>query len=816
MASWSVWPDVRVAARSLLKSPALAFVVVLTLAVAIGANTAIFSVVESVLLKPLPYPDETRIVRVAATVHERGTTRGDRGNAFSDRGYWHFANNNRSFEKFGASAGPVEVGLTGEGAARQVVAALMTLSAFEVLGVRPELGRFPTPEEDASGGAAIALLSHDLWVSQYAADPTIVGRVIYIDGGPREVIGVMPAHYDFPAADIDVWVPLRLNPASGNFSAHYLSAVARLAAGSTIETAIADARSLVGRFGEVGYGAAYFEGIFDGGAVVRPLRDVIAGEAREPLLIVLGTVAFVLLIACSNVANLLLVRADTRRREIAVRMALGGTRARLVQYVLIESALLALAGGVAGVLLAYAGTGALVAVGPPGIPRLGEIEVSGAALAFTAAVSTLAAVLCGVLPALGASSANTTDAFRDGGRSATPGLGRQRARNGLVTTQVALAFVLVIGCGLMVRSFDALRSVDPGFAVDNVLTFAVRPPLVRYTGAEAVAQFYERLIERLTAVPGVERVGAIDALPLTGRGRALGTVLEEFPPAEGQFPPVFQIRRATPGFFEAMSIPVVEGRALTPDDHQRRLGSVVISRSIKDTYWPRTSALGKRLTVSGTTVQVVGVVGDVRSTSLDAPVDRLLYLPMLDAEGGSGVEGMTLTLRTSIDPLRLVAAIRGAIAELDPDVPLADVRPTQRIVGDSMSRTSFTAAVLSIAAFVALFLGSVGIYAVLSYAVSQRTAEIGIRSALGATPGNMRRMIVSQGMWLVTSGVLIGLIATVALSGLLTSQLYGVTPVDPLTTAATTAIFLAVALLASLLPAARAAGTSPLDALRVG
>jgi predicted permease len=815
MGSCGVLTDVRVAVRSLLKSPALTFVVVLTLAVAIGANTAIFSVVESVLLKPLPYPDEDRIVRVAATVHERGDTRGDRGNAFSDRGYWLFSNNNRSFEKFGASAGPVEVGLTGEGAARQVVASLMTLSAFEALGVRPELGRLPSPEEDAPGGASVVLLSHDLWVSQYAADPAIVGSVVYIDGGAREVIGVMPAYFAFPAPDIDLWVPLRLNPASGNFSAHYLSAVARLAPGSTIATATADARSLVARFAEAGYGAAYFEGVFDGGAVVRPLRDFVAGEAREPLLLVLGIVAFVLLIACSNVANLLLVRADTRRREVAVRMALGGTRVRLVQYVLIESALLALAGGLAGVLLAYLGTDALVTIGPPGIPRLGEIEVSGAALAFTAAASTLAALLCGLLPALGASSAKTMDAFRDGGRGATVG-GRQRARNAMVTTQVALAFVLVIGCGLMVRSFDALRSVDLGFAADNVLTFSVRPPIARYSGADTVAQFYDRLSERLAAVPGVERVGAIDALPLTGRGRALGTVIEEFPPAEGQFPPVFQIRRAAPGFFEALSIPVVEGRALTPDDHQRRLGSVVISRSIKEAYWPGTSALGKRLTVAGTTAQVVGVVGDVHSTSLEAPVDRLAYLPMLDAEGESGVEGMSLTLRTSVDALRLVPAIRSAIAELDPDVPLADVRPMRRIVGDSMSRTSFTATVLSIAAFVALFLGSVGVYAVLSYIVSQRTAEIGIRAALGATPGNMRQMILSQGVRLVASGVLIGLIATVALSGLLVSQLYAVTPIDPLTMAVTTAIFSAVALLASLLPAARAAGMSPLGALRVG
>jgi len=812
----SILHDVRFAVRSLLKAPAITVVVVLTLAVAIGANTAIFSVVESVLLKPLPYPDEDRVVRVAATVHAAAGERGDRGNAFSDRGYWLFANNNHSFAKFGAYGGPLSVPLTGEGAARLISAAVMTLSAFEALGVRPELGRFPTAEEDSPGGAAVALLSHDLWVSQYAADPAIVGRVIAIDGAPREVIGVMPAYYGFPTPDIDMWVPFRLDPASDNFGSHRYNAIARLAPGITTEAATADARSLVARFGEIGYSAFWFEGVFDGGAVVRPWRDVVAGDAREPLLIVLGTVAFVLLIACSNVANLLLVRADARRRENAVRLALGGTRARLARQVLIESALLALAGGVAGVALANVGTSALIAVGPAGIPRLGEIEVSGAALGFTAVVSTLAALLSGVLPALGSGAAKTLGALRDGGRGATLGGDRQRARNVLVTTQVALAFVLVIGCGLMVRSFDALRSVDPGFAVDNVLTFSVRPPLTKYQGPEAVAQFYDRLIERLAAIPGVERAGAVDTLPLTGGGRRLGTVIEEFPPAEGQFPPVFLVRRATPGFFEAMNIPVVEGRALAADDHNRRLGSVVISRSIKDAYWPDTSALGKRLGIPGVNAQVVGVVGDLRSSSLDAPVDRLLYLPMVDAEGNGGVEGMTVVVRASVEPLSLVGAVRRAIAELDPDLPIADVRPMRSVVGDSISRTSFTASVLTIAAVVALFLGAVGIYGVLSYVVSQRTAEIGIRTALGATPQVVRRMILSQGMWLVALGVALGLVAAMALARFLATQLYGVSPVDPVTIAVAAAIFAAVAALASLLPAARAAGASPLDALRRG
>ena len=477
--------------------------------------------------------------------------------------------------------------------------------------------------------------------------------------------------------------------------------------------------------------------------------------------------------------------------------------------------MLALIGGIAGVLLAYVATDALVFIAPAGIPRLGEIGVSGAALAFTAAVSALAAVLFGALPALGSISAKTMGALRDGGRTATLGRDRHRMRNALVMTQVALAFVLVIGSGLMVRSFDALRSVDPGFSADDLLIFTVRPLATKYEDAEAVAQLYDRLIERLEGVPGVTRVGAINALPLMSDGPELTTVIEEFPPAEGEFPPVFAVRRTTPGYFEAMRIPVVEGRAFTSDDHNRRLGSLIISRSVKDRYWPDTSALGKRITVAGTPTQVVGVVGDVRATSLDLPPDQFAYLPMLDAEGNlNPVAAMTLTVRTAVEPLSLVNTVRSAIAGLDPDLPMADIQPMQRVLGDSMSRTSFTASMLMIAALIAVFLGSVGIYGALSYIVSQRTVEIGIRTALGATPERVRHMVLSQGMRLAGVGVLVGLAAAVALGRLLATQLYGVSPVDPVTIAAAAAIFVAVALLASLLPAARAAGTAPAEALR--
>jgi putative ABC transport system permease protein len=808
---------VRVAFRGLLKTRGLTFVIVLTLAVAIGANTAIFSVVDGVLRSPLGYADEGRIVRVAATVQETDANSGtDRGNSFSDRGYWHFANNNRSFEKFGGYfPAAIPSPLTGEGAPRQVGVGLMTASVFEVLGVVPELGRFPTAEEAGPNGPLVALLSHDLWASQYGADPAILGRTVQVNGTSREVIGVMPAGYDFPTPRVELWTPWQLNPASTNFGAHYIQGIARLAAGVTIEAAIGDARSLVARYGELGYGPQWFESLYDGGAVVRPIRDVIVGNARETLLIVFGTVGFVLLIACGNVANLLLVRAEARRRENAVRMTLGSSRARLARHVLIESTLLALLGGVGGVMLAYAGTSALLSIAPAGIPRLAEIEVSGAALAFTAGVSVLAGMLFGVLPALASSSSKTLSALRDGGRSATLGRHGHLTRNALVTAQVALAVVLVIAAGLMVRSFEALRSVDPGFTADNTLTFEVRPLPTKYTDGGAVARFYDRLLERLEAVPGVTRAGAINMLPLTGGSVNFNSAIEEFPTPEGEMGPSFAVRRATPGYFEAMGIPIVEGRAFTADDHNFRLNSVIISRSVKDRYWPNTSALGKRIRVADVSAQVVGVVGDVHHAGLDVAAEQFMYLSMLDAEGvPNAPTAMTVTVRTAVEPLSLVSAMRGAIADFDADVAMANVRSMQGVLDDSMSRTSFTASVLTIAGLVALFLGAVGIYGVLSYVVTQRTPEIGIRSALGASPGAVLRMVLSQGLRVAGVGVVIGHVAAVAAGRVIATQLYGVSPFDVVTLAVATAIFLVVAGVASFLPAARAAGTAPIEALR--
>lgn len=804
--------DARVALRGLARSPGFTAVTVLTLSVSIGAITAIFSVLDAVVLRPLPYPEPDRIVSVsAATLPQAG---GEGEAPFSDRGYWHFANNNRAFESFGGyEAGNAQYPLTGDGPPLQVDAGIMTVSAFEVLGTRPQRGRLPSAEEGVPDGPRVVLLSNALWLSRYGGDPEVIGRSIDLNGTPNEVIGIMPSGYDFPSPETDVWLVDQLDPASENFGGHHIYAIGRLKPGTTLDAAAADAEGLIRRFSEIGYGPEWFTGIFSGEAVVRTLKDGIVGESRRPLWIVFGTVAFVLLIACSNVANLLLVRAESRTRETAVRRALGSSRSRLVQYVLAESVLLSLIGGVLGVLLAWAGTRALVAMAPASIPRLGEIRIRGSALAFTAAVSIFAGLLFGLLPALRAGSRRSFGALRDGGRGSTIGRDRHLARRALVVGQVALALVLLVGSGLLVRSFQRLRAVDPGFEASGVLTFRVAPPPTKYPDGEATARFYDQLVERLEALPGVEGAAGISTLPLTGGGPILTTVIDEFPPAEGEFPPVFLIRRVTPGYFETMRIPVVEGREFTADDHNARTGSLLISASIKDRFWPEASALGKRMTTAGAPARSVGVVGDVHDGGLSVPAEQFVYKPMLDSAGGA-VRAMRMVVRTAGDPAALAPEVRKVVDAIDPDLPITELRSMDDIVADSLNRTTFTMSLLVLSALVALFLGSVGIYGVLSYVATQRTAEMGLRLALGADPGTVRAIILRQGMLLAATGVVIGVLGAAALGRVLDTLLFDVQADDPFTLVGGSVVFLAVALAASLLPAQRAARTPPAVALR--
>ncbi len=807
----ALFKDLQVATRVLLKNRLFTVVAVATLALAIGANTAIFSVVDGVLLRPLPYPNADRLVYVTlGALPQVGT--GEL--PFSDRGYWHFVNNNHVYDKFGAyQAGNTQWPLTADGPPLQVNVAGMSLSAYEALGTVPQRGRLPTAEEDVPDASWVVLISDGLWETRYGRDPAIIGTSIELNGAPREVIGIMPAGYDFPTPETDVWLPLHLNPASENFGGHHLFAIGRLADGITPEAAVTDAESLIKRFDEAGYGPQWLTGVFSGKAFVRGLREQIVGDSRRPLLILLGTVGFVLLIACSNVANLLMVRAEARTRENAVRMALGSGRGRLARYVMAESVLLAVAGGIAGIFLAWVGTRALVAAGPASIPRLDAIGINGTVLAYTAVISLVAGILFGTIPGIRSGSIKAMRTLNDGGRGSTVGKERNRTRNILVVGQVALALILLVGSGLMVRSFQQLRSVDPGFDAPGLMTFRLSPPPSKYPDAEATARFYDQLIQRLEEIPGVSSAAGIDALPLTGGGAILATSIEDFPTPEGEFPPVFSVRRVTPGYFRTMGIPVVEGREFTPDDHNARMGTLLISASLKRQYWPDESGLGKRLTPSSAPARSVGVVGDVHDTGLDAPPEQFIYKPMLDSVGG-GVRPLMMVVRTDGDPEALVPGIRSTVEAMDPDLPITNLRSMQDIVGASLSRTTFTMYLLILAAVIALFLGSVGIYGMLSYVATQRTAEMGVRFALGADPGMVRRIFLTQGLKLAGAGVVLGLVGALALGGVMSSLLYGIRPTDPLTLAAVSVAFLAVATLASLVPARRAARTSPAVALR--
>jgi predicted permease len=814
--------DLRHGVRSLARTPAFTLSVVLTLALGIGASTAVFSVVDGVLLRPLPYRDADRLVRVAARSQPQlnvpsGTL------PFNFTGYWHFVRNNRAFAAFGGAEvfagtnGVDEWTLISGGQPVPVDVARMTAGAFELLGVSPLHGRLPTAQEDVPGGPGLVLVSERLWRSLFGSDPSIVGRSVVLNGVQRDVIAVMPADYDFPDPRVDVWIPLQIDPAArgGTPSIH---GIARLAPDATVESATADAESLIARFDEIGFGG--WRNQLTGEASVRTLKEDLVGDVRRPLLILLGTMAFVLLIACSNVANLYQVRSEARALDTAVRAALGSGRRRLVQLVLVEGVLLALLGGAAGLGLTWAGIRALVWMAPPGIPRLDAIGIDGTVLAFTAGVSVFAGLFFALLPALNTASTRMRRVLQAGGRSGSMSRARHRARHVLVATQVALALALFVASALMVRSLAALSSVDPGFDTAGVLTFRVSPAQARYSNPQAVARFYDGLLDGLRALAGVSAAGATQFLPMTGGigglgGPFLGARIADVPAVPGEPPPTFVFRRIAPGYFESMGIPLVEGRTFTAEDSERRLGSLVISQSVRDRYWPGGSALGKRISIAGPPGTVVGVVGDVRDTALDVAVEPVVYKPLLDAtDGGMRMRAMTVTVRTSSDPLGHVPDVRRVVQSIDPELALTDIETMSAVVGRSLGRMSFTVVVLALGAAVAFVLGAVGIYGVIAYGVSQRTGEIGLRQALGADRRSVLGLVLGDMLRMAGTGVVLGIAAALALGGTLSTLLYGVSAYDPATLAGSAAMFVLVAALASALPAVRAMRIPPAEALR--
>jgi predicted permease len=788
--------DVLYGLRQHVRRPGFATVSILTLGLGVGATTAIFSVVNGVILKPLPFTQPERLVGV----HHQGYGQGPGT-------YFTYRDQNRTFEAVGAWEGN-EVSIAGGGEPERVEALAVTAGTLPLLGVKPARGRLFTREDDAPGSPLRAVLTHGYWRRAHGGDPGVVGRTVRIDGEMAEVIGVLPESFSFLRRHPAVVLPMRLDPADQ--SAFDFAAVARLKPGITLAQANADLARMIPLL-PAQYAA------FELRPDVRPLvRDVI-DEVDRPLWILLGTVAIVFLIACANVANLFLVRAESRQQELAVRAALGAGRGRVARQLISEALVLALGGGLVGLLLARAGTSLLRRIAPAELPRVEEIGIDPAVLLFTLAVSLLAGICCGLVPVarLGKDDASR---LREGGRAASDGPGRHRLRGRLVVAEVALTVMLLIASGLMIRTFVAMRQVQPGFtAPRQVQTFQVPLPLETGDPA-AVARTYQEISRRIEAIPGVTSVGFASSVTMDGEDNTNPLYVEGVATPAGELPPLRRFKAAGPGYFETMGNPVVAGRAISWDDIRQARPVVVISANLARAYWGSAGgALGKRVRndPAGPWQEVVGVAGDERDDGVDRPVTSIVYWPLMHPSYGSSE--MTYAVRSPrAGSPELVRELRQAVRSVNPALPLARVETLEQIRADSMARTSFLMVMLGIAAGVALVLGVVGIYAVISYIAAQRTREVGTRIALGASGGDVRRLFLRHGLMLALAGVGIGIAGALVLTRVISAHLFGVGPTDPVTYAAVALGLTGVALLASYLPARRASRVDPVVTLRAG
>jgi putative ABC transport system permease protein len=801
--------------RGLARSPQFTLAAILTLALAIGTNASIFSVVQGVLLKPLRFQDAGRLVVLRHSAPGLG---------YDDFGispglYLLYRGESAAFAASGIYA-DASVNLTGEDTPpERTAAARASRDVFTTLGVAPAAGRVFDEEEDRPGGAPVVLLSHGLWQDRFGSDPSIVGRTVRVDGEARTVVGVMPASFEFPGRNTRLWLPLALDTTDRSYGNFSFQAVARLRGGIAAEQAESRLQPLLGRLGEDAEDVGDFRAFMDAGrlaAVVAPMKESVVGDVSRALWILLGTVGFVFLIACANVTNLFLVRAEARQKEMAVRSALGAGRSRLIGHYAAESLAIAGAGGVLGLALTWAALRGLLAVAPPNIPRLHEVSIDPVVLAFTVGVTLLAAVLLGILPALRLTSPDLLSTVSRSSRGATAGRERHRARQTLVVVQTALALVLLVGSGLMVRSFQNMRALEPGFESSDAFTFRLSLPSSTYPDAASVAQFHAGLLERLRALPGVEAAGATSHPPLGGCCSGTAHVIEDQPVEPGQLPPMFWYSTVADGYFEAMRIPLVSGRLFDTSDRDPERHNVIISDALARQAWPDTDPVGRRIRLSGQPdvwYTVAGVVGSVRDQQLEREPSQMVYYPIVHGVSGQ-LRSMTYVIRTpateAIAPLA-----RAQVWAIDPDLPVAASATYEKIVADSMVRLSFTMLALVAASIIALILGAIGLYGVISYIVTQRTNEIGIRLALGARPAEVRRMVVMQGARLVALGLFAGFAGALVLTRLMQGMLFGTAPTDPLTFISVSAVLVGIALLASYMPARRAARIDPAASLKM-
>ena len=812
--------QVRFALRKLARTPTMTGIALLTLALGIGANVGVFSVVYTILLRPLPFDEPERLVGMWHVAPGLGFdqvnsnpaayfTYRDEGTVFEDVALW----DNRT------------ASVTGLDQPEQVEVLAVTDGLFPILRVDAAVGRVFSAEDDLPGSAETVMLSHDYWQTRFGGDPGVLGRALEVQGRPREIIGVMPPAFWNMRVDPDLYLPLRLDRSEARFGNFDYQGVGRLLPGVSLEQANAEVDRLIPRAVEA------FPGIppemireAGFGPDVHSLKEDVVGDVGSVLWVLLGTVGIVFLIACANVANLFLVRAEGRQREVAVRTAMGAGRRAILGGFLAESVLLGVGGGLLGVAIAIAGMRVLQAVGPEGLPRLGELGLDPLTIGVAVLLSVVAGLTFGLVPALRYGRPHLVTSLKEGGRGSSEGPERNRLRNLLVMGQVAMALVLLIGSGLMIRSFQSLRHVDPGFSgPDEVLTFRVTVPEAQIEDLAQVAGFYEELTRGLEAIPGVRSVGPSSSVTMDGWDNNDALWIEDFPQPPNQLPPIRRFKLIGGNYFATMQNPMVAGRTLTWADVHDRNPVVVISRGLALEYWQDPAqALGRRVGVGDVAnprwVEIVGVVGDVRDDGVDQDPVPVVYWPLAVAETwGQGLRvprSMAFAIRSSVPTAGLLPQVRQAVWSLNPNLPLAQVNTLAELLDRSMARTSFTLVMLGVAALLALVLGIVGIYGVVSYVVSLRAREIGVRMALGAGHGAVRTMVLRQGLTLTLGGVVIGLAVAALATRAMTALLYGVSPVDPVTFGGVAGILALVAALASWIPAARATRIDPVETLR--
>jgi putative ABC transport system permease protein len=813
----SLLRDAQYALRMLWRQPAFSLFLVLTLAVGIGANTAVFSVVNGVLLKPLPFAHSEHLVAVW------GRFDPESGFNFpqfplSNPEFVDYKQASRALEDIAAwSRQSITVGGS-DAAPERAPAAAVSANLFSLLRVAPVAGRTFRDDEDRPRAPSVAIVSYGYWRARFGGDPSLVGRAVPMNGVPTTVIGIMPEGFTFPGTTTKIWVPLGIDPASpGNRKGHGIRAIGRLAQGSSLEAARAELTTIM-----AGWKAQYPDIHTGHYLYIRPLLEDVAGSVRPALLALLGATAFVLLIVCANVASLMMARGEARTREMAIRSALGAQRARLVRLSLVESSIIAALGGGIGIVLANVGVRLLLAADPSSVPRSAEVGIDASILAFAAFVSLSSAVVFGLVPAIRGASPMLQDTLRDTTRSTTAGAGRQLMRRTLVAVEVALGVILLFGAGLMLRSFDRLLSVDPGFRPAGVLMANVSLPPATYKEASRVEAFYAQLMTRLRSTPGIHSASAASGVPLWNDAGVWDFEVEGRPrPRPGEVAWNAAATVARSGFFETLGIPLANGRFFTDRDDERGMTVAVINQAMVARFFAGEDPIGRRIRVAGVTdpagwMTIVGIARDIRDQTLDTRPRPTYYLAHEQTARtiGGGYPSMSVLIRTDGPSENATAALRSAVRELDPGLPVFDVQTVDAIIDQSVARPRFTTLLLSLFAFIGIVLGATGIYGVLAYTVTRRTQEIGIRRALGAQTSALVRDVIAGGMLPVAAGLVLGIIGSFWATGLLKTQLFEISPTDGKTYTLAVVGVIVVSLLACVLPARRALRVNPIIALR--